>query len=98
LDIIYIQAKRWKDGNPVGRPEIQKFVGALAGQGAKKGVFITASSFTKEALDYTPRNETKIIMIDGNQLANLMIEYNLGVSTQQSYEIKKLDSDYFGYE
>lgn len=96
LDIIYIQAKRWKDGNTVGRPEIQKFVGALAGQGAKKGIFITASSFTREALEYTPKNETKIIMLDGNQLANLMIEYNLGVSIQQSYEIKKLDSDYFG--
>lgn len=98
LDIIYIQAKRWKDGNSVGRPEIQKFVGALAGQGAKKGIFITASSFTREALEYTPKNETKIIMIDGNQLANLMIEYNLGVSIQQAYEIKKLDSDYFGDE
>lgn len=96
LDIIYIQAKRWKEGNTVGRPEIQKFVGALAGQGAKKGIFITASSFTREALEYTPKNETKIIMLDGNQLANLMIEYNLGVSIQQSYEIKKLDSDYFG--
>lgn len=98
LDIIYIQAKRWKDGNTVGRPEIQKFVGALAGQGAKKGIFITASSFSKEALEYTPKNETKIILIDGIQLANLMIEYNLGVSIQQIYEIKKLDSDYFGYE
>ena len=96
LDIIYIQAKRWKDGNTVGRPEIQKFVGALAGQGAKKGIFITASSFTREALEYTPKNETKIIMLDGNQIANLMIEYNLGVSIQQAYEIKKLDSDYFG--
>ncbi|MBN2834550.1 MAG: restriction endonuclease [Candidatus Delongbacteria bacterium] len=98
LDIIYIQAKRWKDGNTVGRPEIQKFVGALAGQGAKKGIFITASSFSKEALEYTPKNETKIILIDGIQLANLMIEYNLGVSIQQTYEIKKLDSDYFGDE
>jgi len=95
LDIIYIQAKRWKDGNSVGRPEIQKFVGALAGQGAKKGIFITASSFSKEALEYVPKNETKIITIDGNQLSQLMIEYNLGVSTQQTYEIKKLDNDYF---
>ena len=61
LDIIYIQAKRWRPGNVVGRPEIQKFVGALAGQGAKKGIFITTSSFTREALDYSPRNETKIV-------------------------------------
>ena len=98
LDIIYIQAKRWKPGNVVGRPEIQKFVGALAGQGAKKGIFITTSNFTKEALDYTPRNETKIVLIDGEQLAQLMIDYNLGCTSQQAYEVKKLDSDYFGEE
>ncbi len=98
LDIIYIQAKRWKTGNVVGRPEIQKFVGALAGQGAKKGIFITTSNFTKEALDYTPRNETKIVLIDGEQLAQLMIDYSLGCTTQQTYELKKLDSDYFGEE
>lgn len=98
LDIIYIQAKRWKPGNVVGRPEIQKFVGALAGQGAKKGIFITTSNFTKEALDYTPRNETKIVLIDGEQLAQLMIDYSLGCATQQTYELKKLDSDYFGAE
>jgi restriction system protein len=98
LDIIYIQAKRWQQGNVVGRPEIHKFVGALAGQGAKKGVFITTSSFTKEALDYVPRNETKIVLISGVQLAQLMIDYNLGVALQQSYEIKRLDNDYFGDE
>jgi restriction system protein len=95
LDIIYIQAKRWKEGNIVGRPEIQKFVGALAGQGAKKGIFITASAFSKDALEYSPKNETKIIMIDGIQLAELMIEYNVGVSNQQTYEIKRIDNDYF---
>jgi restriction system protein len=98
LDIIYIQAKRWKPGNVVGRPEIQKFVGALAGQGAKKGIFITTSNFTKDALDYTPRNETKIVLIDGDLLSQLMIDYNLGCTTQQIYELKKLDSDYFGEE
>ena len=98
LDTIYIQAKRWKNGNVVGRPEIQKFVGALAGQGAKKGIFITTSSFTKDALDYTPKNETKIVLIDGSQLAQLMIDYNLGCATHQIYELKKLDSDYFGEE
>ena len=98
LDVIYIQAKRWKDGNVVGRPELHKFVGALAGQGAKKGIFITASSFTKEALEYTPKNETKIILIDGIQLAELLIEYNVGVSNQQTYEIKKIDNDYFDDE
>jgi restriction system protein len=95
LDIIYIQAKRWQAGNIVGRPELHKFVGALAGQGAKKGIFITTSSFTKDALSYTPKNETKIVLIDGVQLAQLMIDYNLGVSLQRAYEIKRLDNDYF---
>jgi restriction system protein len=96
LDIIYIQAKRWRPGNVVGRPELHKFVGALAGQGAKKGIFITTSNFTKEAIEYTPKNETKIVLIDGELLAQLMIDYNLGCTTQQTYELKKIDSDYFG--
>ncbi len=98
LDIIYIQAKRWQPGNGVGRPELQKFVGALAGQGAKKGIFITTSSFTKDALEYVPRNETKIVLIDGQQLAQYMIDYNLGVTSVNSYEVKRMDSDYFGEE
>ena len=98
LDVIYIHAKRWKENNVIGRPEIQKFVGALAGQGAKKGVFITASSFTKEALDYKPMNDTKVIRIDGMKLANLMIEYNLGVAQLHCYELKKLYNDYFDEE
>lgn len=96
LDIIYIQAKRWQAGNAVGRPELHKFVGALAGQGAKKGIFITTSAFTRDALNYSPRNETKIVLIDGEQLAQLMIDYNLGVSMQRTYELKRIDSDYFG--
>lgn len=96
LDIIYVQAKRWKLGNVVGRPELHKFVGALAGQGAKKGIFITTSNFTKEALEYTPKNETKIVLIDGEKLSQLMIDYNIGCTIQQTYELKKLDSDYFG--
>lgn len=98
LDIIYIQAKRWQPGNVVGRPELHKFVGALAGQGAKKGIFITTSSFTKEASNYAPKNETKIVLIDGTQLTQLMIDYNLGCTTQQVYELKKIDSDYFDEE
>ncbi|MEI6753206.1 MAG: restriction endonuclease [Paludibacter sp.] len=93
LDIIYIQAKRWE--NVVGRPEIQKFVGALAGQGAKKGVFITTARFTNDAKDYQPRNETKIVLIDGEQLADLMIEYDLAVSISNQYIIKRIDNDYF---
>jgi len=96
LDVIYIQAKRWE--GIVGRPELHKFVGALAGQGAKKGIFITTSSFTKDAEQYTPKNETKIILIDGEKLAQYMIDYNLGVSVQNTYEIKKIDLDYFEEE
>lgn len=96
LDVIYVQAKRWNDS--VGRPEIQRFVGALAGQGAKKGIFITTSRFSKEAKEYIPRNETKIVLIDGEQLAEFMIDFNLGVSIVSFYEIKKMDSDYFGDE
>jgi restriction system protein len=96
LDVIYVQAKRWND--TVGRPEIQRFVGALAGQGAKKGIFITTSRFSDVAGEYVPRNETKIVLIDGEELAQYMIDFNLGVSPVSSYEIKKIDSDYFGEE
>ena len=93
LDVIYIQAKRW-DGT-VGRPEIQKFVGALQGQRAKKGVFITTSSFSKEAKEYSSKIENKVVLVDGDQLAEFMIQHNLGVSTIDTYEIKKIDMDYF---
>jgi restriction system protein len=93
LDVIYIQAKRWE--GTVSRPEIQKFVGALAGKRAKKGVFITTSNFSKDAIAYSEQMDTKIVLIDGEELAQYMIDYNLGVSTQSIYEIKKIDSDYF---
>ena len=93
LDVIYIQAKRWEA--VVGRPEIHKFVGALVGQRAKKGVFITTSGFTREAQEYAETIEQKVILIDGDNLAQLMIENNIGVSSVNSYEIKKIDSDYF---
>ena len=96
LDVIFTQAKRWE--NVVGRPEIQKFVGALAGQRAKKGVFITTSNFTKEAIAYTTQMDTKIVLIDGEKLSQYMIDYNLGVSVQSTYEVKKIDSDYFEEE
>lgn len=96
LDVIYIQAKRWE--NVVGRPEIQKFVGALAGQGAKKGVFITTSKFTMEAKQYHPKNDIKIVLIDGEHLAEYMIDHNLAVSTVNVFEIKRIDNDYFGDE
>ena len=96
LDVIYIQAKRWE--GTVGRPEIQKFAGALQGQRARKGVFITTSSFTKEAKEYASFIESKIILIDGEYLSRLMVEHNVGVSTVGQYEVKKLDSDYFDNE
>ena len=94
LDIVYIQAKRW-DNTVVGRPEIQKFVGALHGQRARKGVFITTSRFSLEAKDYVAMIDSKIVLIDGLELAQLMIDNNVGVSTVSIYEIKKIDSDYF---
>lgn len=96
LDVIYIQAKRWEGA--VGRPEIQKYAGALQGQRARKGVFITTSSFTKEAREYARLIESKIILIDGEHLSRLMAEHNVGVSTVGQYEVKKLDSDYFDEE
>lgn len=93
LDAIYIQAKKW-EGN-VSRPEIQKFAGALQMNKAKKGVFITTSDFTKEATDCIELMDSKIILINGEQLARYMVDFNLGVSTEWTYEIKKIDSDYF---
>lgn len=93
LDIIYVQAKRW-EGN-VGRPDIQKFAGALQAQRAKKGIFITTSSFSKEATDFVSKIDSKIILIDGDQLAEYMIDFNVGVTTTSKYELKRIDSDYF---
>jgi restriction system protein len=95
LDLIYLQAKRWTNDGGIGRPEIQKFVGALHGQRAKKGVFITTSYFARTAYDYVKTIDPKVILIDGVTLANLMIENNVGTSTVESYEIKKVDLDYF---
>ena len=95
LDVIYIQAKKWDKSNLISRPEIQKFAGALQGQRAKKGIFITTSSFTKEAQEFAARIENKIILIDGTTLAQLMIDYNVGASLVAAYELKRIDSDYF---
>ncbi len=97
FDQIYIQAKKWTDA-PVGRPDIQKFVGALQPHRARKGVFITTSTFTKDAEDFVKRIDTKVILINGFQLAKLMIDLDVGVSTNRVYEIKKIDSDYFEEE
>jgi len=93
LDVIYIQAKRWE--GTVGRPEIQKFAGALMGQSAKKGVFITTSSFSKDAIKYAQQIDARIILIDGDLLTSLMVDHGVGVTTIGTYEIKKIDMDYF---
>jgi restriction system protein len=93
LDVIYLQAKRWE--NVVGSKEIRNFVGSLVGQKANKGVFITTSGFTKDSLEYVKTITHKVILIDGEMLTQLMIENNIGVSKIISYDIKKIDSDYF---
>ena len=93
LDVVYVQAKQWEGS--VSRPEIQKFAGALQGQRARKGIFITTSEFTKGCVEYVKSIDSKIILIDGQQLAQFMIEHDVGVSTTKTYEIKRVDSDYF---
>ena len=93
LDTIYIQAKRWQGA--IGRPEIQRFTGALIGQRARKGICITTSDFSREAREYVSHIDSKIVLIDGEQLAQLMIDFGVGVSVATVYEIKKVDSDYF---
>ena len=93
LDVIYVQAKRYQSN--VGRVDVQNFVGALAGHQAHKGVFITTSGFNDNAVQFAKTVPQKVILIDGNRLANLMIEHNVGVSTEQVITIKKIDTDYF---
>ena len=93
LDTIYLQAKRWE--GTVGRPEIQKFVGALQGKRARKGVFITTGLFSTDAREYVKNIDTKVVLIDGKQLAELMIDFNVGVDPVISYEVKKITLDYF---
>ncbi len=95
LDKIYIQAKRYKPDNTISKPQIQQFAGALDEQKATKGVFITTSSYSKESRQYVDKLSKKIVLIDGQELARYMIEYNVGVSTKHVYEVKRIDSDYF---
>ena len=95
LDIIYIQAKRYAPENTVSRPDIQKFAGSLMGKGANKGVFVTTSSFSKKALEYAERITQRLILIDGEQLASLMIEHNVGVRLNHAVELKTIDEDFF---
>ena len=88
-------AKHYKPDNTIGKPQIQQFAGALDEQKATKGVFITTSSYSKEARSYVDKLSKKIVLIDGQELARYMIEYNVGVSTKHVYEVKRIDSDYF---
>ena len=94
LDVVYIQAKRWEN-NPVGRPDVMQFAGALQAQKANKGIFITTSRFTDDARSYVSQIGSKIVLIDGEQLTSLMIEHDVGVSTVSMYPVKKIDTDYF---
>jgi restriction system protein len=96
LDLIYVQAKRWT--NTVGRPEIQQFVGALNGQRANKGVFITTSTFSREAVDFADAVNPRVILVDGTELAQLMLDHDVGVTVATRYDIKRIDLDYFGVE
>jgi restriction system protein len=94
LDRVYVQAKRWTE-NPVRRPDVQAFVGALEGRGAMKGVFITASHFTSEAVDYAERLARRVVLIDGQLLAELMMRFGVGVTTRETFAIQEVDEDFF---
>lgn len=98
LDRIYVQAKRYSPGNPVGRPEVNGFVGSLVGLGATKGVFVTTSTFSQPAKDFVKHLTQRVILIDGTDLANLMIEHNVGVRSSRVVEFKRLDEDFFSEE
>jgi restriction system protein len=93
LDVVCIQAKRWE--NTVGRPVVQAFAGSMEGMRARKGVLLTTGSFSRDAEEYVARIERKIVLIDGRQLAQLMIDHDIGVATARTYTVKRLDSDYF---
>jgi restriction system protein len=93
LDVVYLQAKKWE--GTIGRPEIHKFVGALHGKRAKKGVFITTSTFSAEATAYVEHIDPKVVLIDGRRLADLMMDFDVGVNTAAIYSVKRVDSDYF---
>ena len=96
LDVVYVQAKRWEA--TVGRPVVQGFVGALQGARASKGIIFTASSFSSEARDYAATVSPRVVLVDGERLASLMIDHNVGVSVRETYAVKRLDNDYFGDE
>ena len=96
LDVVYVQAKRWE--STVGRPVVQGFVGALQGARASKGVIFTASAFSNEASEYAASVTPRVVLVDGERLASLMIDHNVGVSDRETYAVKRIDNDYFGDE
>ena len=98
LDNIYVQAKRWDKTKTVGRPDIQQFVGALAGRGANKGIYITTAHFSEQAKNFKPQNNIKVALIDGDALCQHMIDYNIGVAVKDVYEVKRIDLDFFSDE
>jgi len=95
LDVVYVQAKRYAADNTIGRERIQQFAGALVGQGATKGVFVTTSSFSRGAVEYAQRVPQQIILVDGTELTRLMMQYGVGVRTERTVELKRIDLDYF---
>ena len=97
LDVVYVQAKRWTN-KTVGAPDIREFVGALHGHRARKGVFITTSGFSRDAWEYVDKIENKVVLVDGNRLASLMFDYEIGISEVRSYKLKRVDLDYFDEE
>ena len=98
LDEIYVQAKRYADGSVVGEGDLRNFAGAIDASGTTKGVFVTTASFTRSARDYVARSPKRIILIDGRELARLMVQHDIGVRTQVRHDIKRIDEDYFGQE
>lgn len=95
MDRVYVQAKRYAPGNSVGRPDVQAFVGSLVGRAATKGVFVTTSSFSHQTLEFVRHLPQRIILIDGQRLADLMIEYNVGARVSRVIEFKRFDEDFF---
>ncbi len=95
LDAVYVQAKRYATDNKVSRPDVQQFIGSLTGEGATKGVFVTTSDFSREAHEYLKRVQHRVVLINGQQLARLMIQHGVGVRVRQTYRIQSLDEDYF---
>ncbi|MCV2868823.1 restriction endonuclease [Defluviimonas sp. WL0002] len=95
LDAVYIQAKRYAPDNKISRPDIQRFVGSLTGESATKGVFVTTSDFSKDAQDYVSRVQQRIVLINGQRLADLMLQHGVGVRVRATYSIQSIDEDYF---